>query len=78
MEAVILITIAFALLTKVKIKTLDKLADDIFFNDLIEKKIAKFNEAFGSMVYEILTKRDKYATNNDVIFEFNKFKGRIR
>lgn len=56
-------------------KLLNKLADEIFFNDLIEKKISRFNKAIGTAIWRlILSKQDDYYTKNDFIFEPRGFR----
>lgn len=59
----------------------EKLAWDIFQEDLIEDKLkaffdkwSKLNIKIGEMVYEMITKRDERATKEDVVFEFNRMK----
>ncbi len=66
-----LFAIIFAIM---KSKKFSKLADDIFFNDMLEKKIAKINERIGSLIYELISKRDEYATKEDVVVDLNGFK----
>jgi hypothetical protein len=57
------------------IKILEKWAEEIFFNDLLEKKIAKINEAIGTAIWKlVLAKQDDYYTKQDVVFEPNGFK----
>jgi hypothetical protein len=57
------------------IKILEKWTEEIFFNDLLEKKIAKFNQAIGTAIWKlILAKQDDYYTKQDVVFQPAGFK----
>jgi hypothetical protein len=57
------------------IKILERWAEEIFFNDLLEKKIAKINQAIGTAIWKlILAKQDDYYTKQDVVFEPAGFK----
>lgn len=52
------------------IEFLNRLADDIFFNDLLEKKIAKINKFIGNGIWQLmLSKQDSYFTKGNFVFE---------
>ena len=57
------------------IKILERWAEEILFNDLLEKKIAKINQAIGTAIWKlVLAKQDDYYTKQDVVFEPSGFK----